>query len=390
MRRVDRWGAMTVLTLVVMLGASRDDKGEGRLTFVEAEPRDDLDGVVTAAISPDGKFLYASSWKAGAVVVFTRDAQTGKLEPKQTISDPDVLGGATTIALSPDGRWAIANAFQTKSVILLGRDAETGELTQADVARDGEKEVRVEFPIDVAFSRDSRFVYVLDDEGPGEEPEGSVLTFRVNDGKLEHVATDVGVEKCYAGARGIAVHPDGKTLFIVCRQAGTLVVADCDKETGKTSVRQIIQDEKGDVHGLGGAMGVVASPDGKHVYVSAGRFSGDNAISVFRLKDDGRLDFVEEFQNGEGEFLGFEGGNHLTVSPDGRNVYAAATRSGSVACFRRDTATGKLSFLETVPDGGPAAELGATGVTASPDGKFVYVPTEDKKGISVFKRDAEK
>jgi hypothetical protein len=30
--------------------------------------------------------------------------------------------------------------------------------------------------------------------------------------------------------------------------------------------------------------------------------------------------------------------------------------------------------------------LGATGTGISPDGRFVYVPTEDKKTISIFKR----
>ena len=127
-------------------------------------------------------------------------------------------------------------------------------------------------------------------------------------------------------------------------------------------------------------------PDGKHVYVSSGRFQGDNAVAAYRLDAKGHLELLQEFQNGEGEFAGFEGGNDLAISPDGLNVYAAGTRSGSVACFRRDPETGKLTILETIADGGEAAEFSATGVCVSRDGKFVYVPTEDKKAISVFKR----
>ena len=132
---------------------------------------------------------------------------------------------------------------------------------------------------------------------------------------------------------------------------------------------------------------MAVSPDGKFVYVSAGRFHGDDAVSAFKVGDDGRVALLQEFINGQGDLRGFQGGNHLAISPDGRNVYATATRSSSVACFRRDTKTGKLSYLETVRDGSENAENGAAGVAVSPDGRFVYVATEDGRAITQFDRD---
>ena len=69
------------------------------------------------------------------------------------------------------------------------------------------------------------------------------------------------------------------------------------------------------------------------------------------------------------------------------NVYAAATGTGSVASFRRDAATGKLTYLETIPDCAEGGQNGAAGISVSPDNKFVYVATEDRKTISIFKRD---
>jgi hypothetical protein len=39
-----------------------------------------------------------------------------------------------------------------------------------------------------------------------------------------------------------------------------------------------------------------------------------------------------------------------------------------------------------VPDGGPGGGLGAAGVGISPDGRFVYIATEDKKAVAVFQR----
>ncbi len=231
---------------------------------------------------------------------------------------------------------------------------------------------------------------MLDDTGVGDEIQGAVVSFRIEDGKLVIVGTDAGKAGCYAGGRGLAFHPDGKTLFVVCNRAGTLVVADRDPIAGWTRVRQVIKDEEGNVHGLDGAMGVVVSRDGRFVYVNSGRFQGDNAVSVFRLSTNGRLSLVQEIINGQGLLNGFEGGNNLAITPDGLNVYAVATRSGTIACFSRDPGTGKLTLIETIPDGAEGNGFGAASASISPDGRFVYVPTEDKKAISIFRREMDR
>ena len=57
------------------------------------------------------------------------------------------LPARTSLALSPDGRLGMATAFRSRTAVLYLRNAETGELTQADVARDGERGVRMRWPI---------------------------------------------------------------------------------------------------------------------------------------------------------------------------------------------------------------------------------------------------
>jgi 6-phosphogluconolactonase (cycloisomerase 2 family) len=391
MFRLVRCSGLVVLVAVAALpGVARGQArpGEGRLELVEAVPRDDLTATVSAAISPDGRFLYSSAWSAASLTVFARDAQSGRLEHRQTVTSDTLLAGTTALTPSPDGRTAIATAFTSRTAVLYLRNPDTGALSQADFARDGDQGVRFQWPIDVAFSPDGRFAYVIDDHGPAEGSQGAVVAFRVQDGKLEHVANDEGRDGCYSGARGLALSPDGKTLMVASYRAGALVVADRDATRGTTTVRQVIKDDEGPARSLAGAMGVAISRDGRHAYVSAGRFSGDNAVSAFAIDADGRLGFLQEFRNGEGELQNFEGGNEIAVSPDGRNVYAVATRSGTVAAFRRDPASGRLRYLETLPDGADAGENRAAGIGISPDGRFVYVATEDGRAISVFRRDA--
>ncbi len=98
MFRIGRWVAGFVVVFGVVTASAQDSSEGGRLKFIEAAPRDELDSVVTAVISPDGKFLYASSWKLGAVLTFARDQQTGKLNLKQTVIDPENLAGVGGLA----------------------------------------------------------------------------------------------------------------------------------------------------------------------------------------------------------------------------------------------------------------------------------------------------
>ena len=128
------WGCILGCFLATASGGvlAQDDRA-GRLELVESPARDELDGVVTSSITPDGKFLYASSWKAATLDAFARDPKTGRLELKQTINDSEILGGATGLALSPDGDLAVTGAFQSKAIVLYLRDRTKGLLSRLDM-----------------------------------------------------------------------------------------------------------------------------------------------------------------------------------------------------------------------------------------------------------------
>src|SRR5262245_52276092 len=112
MFRIGRWFSVFAVVLGAGVSHAADKEPGGRLKLVESVPRDELNTVVTAVVSPDGRFLYASSWRPAIVTVFARDRETGKLELKQTITEPDNLNGVTGFSLSSDGHLAIATAFQ--------------------------------------------------------------------------------------------------------------------------------------------------------------------------------------------------------------------------------------------------------------------------------------
>jgi DNA-binding beta-propeller fold protein YncE len=100
-----------------------------------------------------------------------------------------------------------------------------------------------------------------------------------------------------------------------------------------------------------GSRAIALSPDGKNVYVAA---SGSDAIAVFRRnRRTGTLRqpkgaagcVAARGANGCGAAIGLDGPNSLAVSPDGRTVYATSRASNSIAIFRRDPKTGALTQL---------------------------------------------
>ena len=97
------------------------------------------------------------------------------------------------------------------------------------------------------------------------------------------------------------------------------------------------------------------------------------------------MKLVQELVNDEGELNDFRGGNEIIVSPDGKNVYAVASKSSTLACFAREKETGTLKLIETILDDNNRLKA-AAGLCVSADGKFVYVAAEQGNAISIFRR----
>lgn len=384
-----KWRARRVL---VMLGQLKKD-----LQYVDSVSQPALSYVVSATLSADGKYLYSASWQGNTICVFSRDVNSGGLELIQTIDDKDNLAGAISVQLSSDGRYALATAFRSQTAILYLRDAMTGKLTLSDMARQGQNGVDgLHWSLDSVFSPDSRFVYVIDPGGSGnatprvDGQPGAVTIFQITkEGKLQWVEAYRGEAACFQGTRGIAMHPDGKTMFIPSSGQSLLTVASRDAESGKLQITQTLRDGEKGVEGLAGVSSVACSPDGKFLYVSSGRFWGDNAIGVYQIGEDRLLSKVQELFNGKDGLTKFEGGNKIHVSPDGKHVYVNGTLSETLLDFQRDEKTGQLSSPEvtefrTLEWLGP--RLGPAGVGLSPDGKHAYVALESTGKIAILKR----
>ncbi|MCA9069060.1 MAG: beta-propeller fold lactonase family protein, partial [Planctomycetaceae bacterium] len=143
---------------------------------------------------------------------------------------------------------------------------------------------------------------------------------------------------------------------------------------------------------LNGAFSLAVSSDGKFLYLSSGRFTGSDAITIFKRKNDGKLELVDELINFTDKLQRFVGGNEITISSDGKQVYSVASRSDSLVVLDRDQQTGKLKQTQFLVDQyrGVGAMLMPGGLTLSPDDKFVYVASEGSNAITIFQKSTPK
>lgn len=161
------------------------------------------------------------------------------------------------------------------------------------------------------------------------------------------------------------------------RPPGTAGCISADKSGGACAVGTV-----------GDSTGIAISPDGKSVYVASylknvfSIFDRDPATGAL-VQKPGAAGCISEDVSGCAEPVGLDEPQEVVVSPDGRNVYAIGEDSSSVAVFNRDS-TGAL----TQPAGTAACISGsgsggacqkASGLSSpvslaiSPDGRSVYV-----------------
>src|SRR5688572_8931589 len=173
------------------------------------------------------------------------------------------------------------------------------------------------------------------------------------------------------------------------QKAGT---AGCISDTGSGGLCQ-------DGRELDGPVGVAISPDGKSLYAGA---ETSDALTIFDrstatgdlTQKAGTAGCVSDTGSGaacqDGEAL--DGVARVAVSPDGEFVYATTSGSNSVAVFDRNTTTGELSEVSCVSetgagvcDDGMALEF-PRDLTVSPDGKSVYVASFNSDAVALFDR----
>jgi DNA-binding beta-propeller fold protein YncE len=350
-----------------------------------------LDAPFGLGIGRDGKNVYiaASNSDAVAALARNRSKRAGPIGVLSQLPATDACvseGGTaglcgygramdrpTAVLVASNGRQVYAATDNSDSIVILGRNknpvaGELGSLEQLP-GTDG----------------------CLSDDGTGGQCQ-------------DITASNGGV--------GVAASPDGKFVYMTAFTDAAVVAFARNKATGtltQLSGKDRCVSETG--HGgqctngraLSGARGIAVSPDGKFVYVAA---ETADAVAVFSRNPqtggltqlDGEDGCVQELgANGCAFGTALLGARDVDVSRDGRSLYVAANGSDAVAVFSRNRRSGALTQLEgtagCISEDGTgglctdgAGLMGASGVAVSKDGRNVYVAAAASDAVAVFAR----
>jgi len=248
-----------------------------------------LDGVDDLAFAPGDQQAYGVDGQH--LACFQRDAITGQLSVSQILEDDvggvDGLGGAHRVAISPDGASVYVSAESEDAVSVFDRDPSSGGVSF------------VEAHFNLSGGIDGM-------NGPAE----------------------------------LAVSPDGANLYVAGYWDDSIVVFDRHPTDGSLTYSQTLYAS----YEVDRPWGLVAAPDGGHVYATGLCHWGGGCVGVFsRDPMNGQLSLVEVQVEGDGNLVGLIDPTDLALSPDGRYVFVSA--SGSLVVFSRDPASGGLTFL---------------------------------------------
>ena len=122
------------------------------------------------------------------------------------------------------------------------------------------------------------------------------------------------------------------------------------------------------------------SPDEKHAYVIN---ELDNTILVASYDGKGGLKEIQTVPTLPADFTGKSTTAEIEVHPNGKFVYGSNRGHDSIVVYARDTATGKLTFVQHAPAGGKTPRH----FKIDPSGKWMLVGHQDTDTISVLPLD---
>jgi 6-phosphogluconolactonase len=288
------------------------------------------------ALHPSGRFLYAvgeiSSFegqKTGAVSAFAIDAKTGDLALLNQQSSEGA--GPCHLVVDKTGRNVLVANYGGGTVAVLPID-DAGRLKPASSVQAhqgaGPNKGRQEKPHAHGIYLDAAERFALSPDLGADR----VFVYRFDSTKGTLEPHGAGSLEPGSGPRHLAFHPSGKYLYVINELLSTVTAFSYDAEKGALAPLQTVTALPEGFSGTSWTAEVAVSSDGRFVY---GSNRGDDSLAVFRVDAaTGRLTATGHAP------VGGKTPRHFTIDPTGRFILAGHQGSGTIAVLRLDPETG--------------------------------------------------
>ena len=307
------------------------------------------------AAAPQGSTLYLSDRTNGVMAINTGNLGESPIQITDVGNAINGFAGPASLALSPDGKTlylalTLVNAIFVADVSGNGSDANdytvTGEIQ-------GSAGLPLDYPYGLAVSPDGNTLYisnylndtvsVADVSGQNSDPANDTVTGQLSDPNQN-----------LQSPTDLALSPNGQTLYIG-DATGPVAVADVSGNAADTNNDTVT----GTVGNEPSTSGVAVSPDGETLYAADPGGSNVEVVDLSGDADQGQtIGDIQPFGSAAG---GLDG---LALTPDGTGLYVADESEGSVSEVTIPWAAGPITISGTAQVG---STLTATDSDLSPD-----------------------
>ena len=318
-------------------------------------------------------FVYVSNSDSGKLSHYQLDERDGKLKFMDEIE-----AGAKVMptSISPDKTYLYAATRKAPFGLVSWKiDPKSGELTDKQVS-----------PIDYSYAyiaTDNDGKYLLG----ASYGQDVVVSYELKEGKLSE--KPISVYKTGPHAHSVIVDKTNESVYV-----GNL---------GADKVLQLSLSPKGELAAIGdggvdtvkgdGPRHSVISPDNRFVY-NIGEMGG--VITQFERDSKGALTKVSETPSAVADKYKLEHGKErpdgysdptpriwssdIKMTSNGKLIYVSERTSSTVAGYKVDKATGKLSLV-----GVWEVEKQPRGIAVTPNGKWLIVTGEKSNSVTTYK-----
>lgn len=280
------------------------------------------------------------------------------------------------------GTYTNSKTSPSEGVYKLEFDPATGALTPLGVAG------KADSPSFLAFSPDGKHLYAAEETGDYQgEKAGSIAAFavdpRTGDLKLLNRQSSKGAHPCH-----VSIDPTGKVVLTANYSGGSVACLPVDPDGSLRPASAVIQHQG---HGAD-----ASRQKGPHAHSAnfgpAGKlaFVADLGLDKVMIYDvDAETGKLSPHEPASAKVEPGRGPRHLAWAPSGKFAYVITEMGGTVDVFAYDSGKGELKEIQSITTlpADNKTKPGCAEVVVHPSGKFVYGSNRGHDSLAIYKAD---